>query len=252
MTYSIDLTGQRFGKLVAIEKVKHSTKKGVYWLCRCDCGVVKCIRGGDLVRGRIQSCGCHNSVVTAQRWADKRPNWVGHKQGHITVIREAGKNSRGRYVWECLCDCGKTVFWQNSTLARGSQSCGCAKYREGLLVIRGEGHPNWKGGRVVQKDGYVLLRRPTHPNVQKSGYVLEHVAVMADFLGRPIRPSEEVHHKNGIKDDNRIENLELWAMSHPKGQRPADLVEYARSILLEYEAEYDKLRALEDFDTQEI
>ena len=66
------------------------------------------------------------------------------------------------------------------------------------------------------------------------GYVLEHVKVMSEFLGRPIRPGETIHHKNGVRTDNRIKNLELWASNHPSGQRITDMVAWARDILNEY------------------
>lgn len=79
--------------------------------------------------------------------------------------------------------------------------------------------------------------RPDHPNADKAGHVPEHRIVMSSFLGRPLRPYENVHHKNGLRADNRIENLELWLSSQPKGQRVQDLLSWAREIVNTYDAE---------------
>jgi hypothetical protein len=83
-------------------------------------------------------------------------------------------------------------------------------------------------GRIIDPRGYVYIRKPKHPNAHKDGYVAEHIKVMAAVLGRPLRRGEEVHHKNGIRHDNRPGNLELWARSmQPPGCRVSDLVESA-------------------------
>lgn len=86
----------------------------------------------------------------------------------------------------------------------------------------------------LNKDGYRLLYRPNHPNSGSRGHVLEHVLVMSEHLGRPLLKGENVHHINGVRDDNRIENLELWVTSQPAGQRPEDLVTWAKEIIERY------------------
>jgi hypothetical protein len=105
--------------------------------------------------------------------------------------------------------------------------------------LRKHGDPNtvayFKGAGSLNARGYRVLYRPGHPNAQAKGYVLEHVYVMAEHLGRPVRKSERVHHKNGHRADNRIENLELWLVSHPSGQRVEDVVAWARQVLDDYD-----------------
>lgn len=70
-------------------------------------------------------------------------------------------------------------------------------------------HHNWKGGRYLNDRGYVLILRPDHPNSRKDGYILEHRFVMSQALGCPLQSGEIVHHKNGDKIDNRLENLQV-------------------------------------------
>jgi hypothetical protein len=80
------------------------------------------------------------------------------------------------------------------------------------------------GNKFVMRAGYVKIHMPQHPGAAGDGYVLEHRIVMEHMLGRPLTKGESVHHKNGIRDDNRPENLELWVKPQPAGQRPEDLV----------------------------
>ena len=98
-----------------------------------------------------------------------------------------------------------------------------------------ESNGNWKGGRIYHKAGYVMLRIPGHPRSSGGGYVFEHIVVMEEMLGRFLSRDESVHHRNGLKDDNRCENLELWIRPQPSGIRVDDAVAWAWEVLLRYE-----------------
>ena len=102
--------------------------------------------------------------------------------------------------------------------------------------------------KIIDDQGYVLLPIKDHPNSRKGGHnggrVSEHRYVMSQYLGRPLFDNENVHHKNGDKTDNRIENLELWVVAQPKGQRPIDLIEYAHEILRRYEQDEEKFSGM--------
>lgn len=71
----------------------------------------------------------------------------------------------------------------------------------------GEKNPNWRGGRTVASSGYVLIRMPGHPMADVRGYVYEHRLVASEMLGRDLLPSEQVHHRDGDKQNNSPKNL---------------------------------------------
>jgi hypothetical protein len=93
-----------------------------------------------------------------------------------------------------------------------------------------------RGEACITPDGYRIITKKGHPNSRKKdGRILEHTFVMSEFIKRPLIKGETVHHKNGVRDDNRIENLELWSTNHPPGQRVKDKIEWAKEILKQYE-----------------
>ena len=90
------------------------------------------------------------------------------------------------------------------------------------------------GDTRIDKKGYVIMRVAPSPDNPKRTWVQEHRVVMEAHLGRTLHSHETVHHRNGIKDDNRLENLELWSGSQPSGQRVEDKLAWARWFLAEY------------------
>jgi hypothetical protein len=86
-----------------------------------------------------------------------------------------------------------------------------------ILAHKGKRSYHWKGGKHIDRLGYVQIWMPEHPNAKIGGYIHEHRLVMSKHLNRPLESCEYVHHKNGIKADNRLENLELLTKKVHRG-----------------------------------
>jgi len=89
----------------------------------------------------------------------------------------------------------------------------------------GENHPKFKGGTCHAKNGYVYI------STAKNNGVFFHRYLFEEKIGRKLREGEFIHHVNGIRHDNRIENLELWDKTHPQGQRVEDKIIWAKEFL---------------------
>lgn len=124
---AIDLTGQRFGKLVAIEPTeKRDSSRSIVWRCVCDCGNKCFARSASLRDGHTQSCGCLFDL-TGQRF------------GRLVVLRPTKKRQCGFVVWLCKCSCGKTCEVISQNLQSGNtQSCGC--FAREILIKRNTTH----------------------------------------------------------------------------------------------------------------
>ena len=118
----IDLTGKRFGRLTVIQRhgdITTDTK----WLCKCDCGGEKIVRGVCLRYGHTKSCGC---LAQESRHRRRLEGLEGKKIGRLTVIEEAGRNNKNEIMWKCRCECGNATRVSDYSLRHNkTQSCGC-------------------------------------------------------------------------------------------------------------------------------
>ena len=123
MSSFIDMSGTRFGSLVAVSPTGTGGHgKYVKWECLCDCGNAKVVGGNNLRSGNTKSCGCARKNVES-----KINNVLGKRFGKLTVIDRTDKRSdNGCVLWICRCDCGKVVESISSILKSGiKRSCGC-------------------------------------------------------------------------------------------------------------------------------
>lgn len=166
--------------------------------------------------------------------------------GDIKKRFEIGLKGNHKVYWASCPDCGKEK-WAGKANAlcascRGIRGNGSqnfkfwneSKHRDDCRCWRchtsfqtGEKNHSWKGGRTVS-GGYIAIRiyqdDPMFEMTDSDGRVFEHRLVMARKLGRPLKRGETVHHKDGNRKNNNIENLELWFTNHSHGVRISDVI----------------------------
>lgn len=125
MSKLIDITGQRFGKLIVLERAENSKDGKARWLCQCDCGNQKIILGTHLRRGKILSCGCYGHQKTSSMFLDDLTGKVFDK---LTVLERIPGTCKGKVKWKCQCECGSIIEVYADALRSGhTRSCGCTK-----------------------------------------------------------------------------------------------------------------------------
>lgn len=150
-------------------------------------------------------------------------------------IKRSRKESLSFHCYKCY----KKKYYQKNKEKLQKEANNKLRIKKGLPLDHkfkigkiGEGH--------LTKEGYKVIWKPQHQSARKDGAMFEHVFIMSEHLGRPIRKGETIHHKNGVRDDNRIENLELWNKSQPAGQRIDDKIKFYKEFLEQYGYEVTK------------
>jgi hypothetical protein len=165
--------------------------------------------------GRLK--GCNSSTVShalkragiPARSAGKGIDWTDLKDLYVTQNLSTVEIAR---IKGCT----------NSSVGLALKALGipARNYSEAVRLVKGRVSHK----KVKNKAGYIMVWMPNHPGSNSAGYIFEHRLVMEQSLGRLLLSTEFVHHKNGIKDDNRIENLELTtngahSKEHSRGYR---------------------------------
>lgn len=160
MGKAIDLTGQRFGRLVAIEDVG-SIRGFRAWKLKCDCGELVIRTSAAVRHGKVSSCGCLRSEVTSQRMTVDR---LGKRFGRLLVVERVGVNKHGRVAWKCICDCGREVVISGDRLGKGTRSCGCLQREVAASIQKAKAlPPEEKARRVAENAKRQRARRKADP-----------------------------------------------------------------------------------------
>lgn len=167
-----DLIGIRFGKLVVI-KLDHIGQYGKEYVCKCDCGNIKVIRGSTLTSGNITGCGCSIGKSNIGKVCDKQAlSRIGEKYNNLLIIGIDSSKLKLRqrsYIMICKCDCGNITKQIYADIKKGKVvSCGCHQREQasitgsniGLNNIKHNGY-DWyflkKGIRISCRSGYEVL-----------------------------------------------------------------------------------------------
>lgn len=157
----IDLRGQRFGRLVAMDPTDGRYRGTVVvWRCKCDCGQEKLVPASLLRGGLVKSCGCLQDQI-------RRKDITGETRGHLTAIRPTDDRRNGKTVWEWRCQCGRAVY-KPPGMVRDGMSTMCQSCADVLKVrqarARGERIERDAEGRSVKQVEAIRAGKPTVQN----------------------------------------------------------------------------------------
>jgi hypothetical protein len=231
MTKRKSILGKRMGKLTVMEEAPEGVtyRSNPIIKCKCDCGNDHPVKLINIQRGEIGSCGCIRREQM-KRFSGKNSNKfidkTGTTKGDWTVlgIVEGKPTGKGVY-WKYQCKCGVTLETRQSPTSTKCKKCSLEEKEIENKKIK-----------QIDRAGYIRVKSSGHPRANTHGYVLEHILIVEKRIGRFVGKTETIHHINGIRSDNRDENLELWDKNHPPGQRNSEKMPF---YMAELEAKCD-------------
>lgn len=233
MNRVIDISNQKFGRLI-VEQLSYINQAGhTFWLCKCDCGNKTIVGKSNLKCGGTQSCGClHSEVAHKNNFQDL----AGKRFANLTVICYSHKSEFGAIYWLCKCDCGNEKIIQGNSLRNGNtKSCGCFSRQKTWESISGEKHWNWRGGTSNEKypDEWTDELRENIRNRDN------HKCQYPDCVYDDTKENKklDVHHIDGNKNNCEMYNLiSLCHKHHSKIEfsNPELWIDYFYNIMGDY------------------
>jgi hypothetical protein len=150
----IDLSGERYGRLLVVSEHPERKNGKVRWNCFCDCGNSTIAKGNNLKSGSVSSCGC----LYKECHQNLKIDLLNQRFGMLLIVEEVPTDKKGIY-YKCKCDCGKEIIRNSRSFKRYNiQSCGCVR-KNGGDKIRGENNPNWNPN-LTEEDRLNRARPP--------------------------------------------------------------------------------------------
>jgi hypothetical protein len=221
----IDLTGQRFGRLVVIKKAKNINQRTA-WLCKCDCNKKSImVNGKELKNGHTKSCGCLRKDLVTKMNKNKVVILTGQKFGRLTVLKREGSNKDGKAIWLCQCDCGNKIIIASSSLRKndGTRSCGCL-IKE-LISKRNKESAKWNGNSNTRL--YVtwhnIIRR-CECNIKKETKGYKDRGITVCFEWHDFNNFKNWALNNGYEDNLTIDRINNDGNYVPENCRFTDMI----------------------------
>lgn len=198
----IDLTGQRFGKLVVISRTLNGSYRGTFWLCQCDCGNKTITSSSKLKSGHTQSCGCLQRERTHSACYK---DLTGQIFGRLTVMHRVSLSKSGKSRFQCQCSCGNTIIVEGHNLISGAtQSCGCIRKEKARRLKLSHG---MAGTRLYRCWRNMHDRCLNPKNKEFSNYGARGISICKEWSDFSVFYRWAV--SNGYRDDLTIDRIDV-------------------------------------------
>jgi len=222
MSKLIDLSQKRFGRLVALElhaeRYRCGEQSGAQWLCVCDCGTKRIVRGGNLRSGNSTSCGCLTRENTSKATL---VDIAGKRFGRWTALTIDPERKHGHVRWFCRCDCGTERVVTGVTLRSGhSKSCGCIGKEKNRKRLTTHGMSNTS----IYHRWQAMKQRCYNPNARwYSNYGARGIGVCEDW-----RPDYQAYYAD--VGDVPGDGLTLDRVDNSRGYSPDNIRWATRAV----------------------
>lgn len=246
-----NLTGQKFGKLTVVSISEEKSVNGILvWKCKCECGNITYVRGGNLKSGHISSCGCSKTEKHSHNYKDL----TGMKFGRLTVLKEYGKIN-SKISWLCLCDCGNEKIVIGDYLKSGrTKSCGCLDIEhrknvsQNFILAKGSKEKHGMSRSRIYKEYYSMLNRCLPSYHMHKYYYDKGISVCKEWADKEIgfKNFLDWSMKNGYREDLTLDRKDNNKGYYPGNCRWATNKEQqnnkSTNIIIEYMGESKTLK----------